>query len=112
MRHIATKMVFAVMVLSALPSLLLAGKLICPDTLDDSHHRDVMATSAPEIKVRANSQEDGRHWSEIIKPLTQKAIKLAKTQRSTAIEDGVEHGCPSSQVYVGQLMPVPDKPSG
>jgi hypothetical protein len=95
-----------------LPTLALAEKLVCPDTTDDLHHRDVMATSAPEIKVLAKSQEDTRRWTEIVRPLTQKAMKMAKIQRATLIEDGVEHGCSMPHVYVGRILPNSDMSSG
>jgi len=112
MRQVAIKMVLAALLMTSGSALVMAGQLMCPDTSDSSHTREVMATSSPEIKVRAGSQDDSHRWAEIVKPLTQKAIKLAKAQRTTQIEDGIEHGCNSMEQYVGQILPVPDKPSG
>jgi hypothetical protein len=89
-----------------------AGTLNCPDTPDAVHVRDVMATSAPEIKVRSASKEDGKRWSELTRPLVVKAIKQAKTQRSDLIQEGVEQGCTTPQIYVAQIVPASAKPSG
>jgi hypothetical protein len=86
--------------------------LTCPDSGDELHHKDVLATSAPEIKTRAANQGDSALWAKIVKPLTQKAIKLAKDQRAVGIEDGVEHACTSPQTYVAQIVNVPDTTSG
>jgi hypothetical protein len=71
-----------------------------------------VATSAPEVKVRASSQGDSHRWSQITKPLVQKAIKLAKAQRATTIEDGIERACQAPEQFVAQLLPVPERPSG
>jgi len=95
-----------------MPAAALAGKLICPDTLDDAKHREVMATSSPEVKVRASAQGDSKRWLEVIRPLTQKAVKQAKTQRAELIQQGIEHSCTLPQQYVGQIIPVPDRASG
>jgi hypothetical protein len=89
-----------------------ASTLSCPDTTAPARHQEVMATSAPEIKARTASEDDSHRWTQIIKPLAQKAIKLAKEHRAAVMEDGIEHACESPQVYVGQILPVPDKPSG
>jgi hypothetical protein len=91
---------------------LFAGTLNCPDTPDAVHVRDVMSTSAPEIKVRAATKEDAKRWAEITKPLILKAIKQAKTQRSDLIQEGVEQGCVAPQLYVAQIVPASAKPSG
>jgi len=89
-----------------------AAKLMCPDTLTDDKTREVMATSAPEIKVRASAQNDSQKWMEVVRPLIRKAAKLAKEQRSKIIAEGVENSCSAPQQYVGQTIPVPDKASG
>jgi hypothetical protein len=89
-----------------------AGRLQCPDSPDGIHTRDIVATSAPEIKASQASKDDTTRWNKIIHPLTLKAIKLAKAQRASVIEDGIEQSCPANLVYVAQLLPFPDKPSG
>jgi hypothetical protein len=89
-----------------------SGTLNCPDTPDAVHVREVVATSAPEVKVRAALQNDSKKWQEIVRPLTQKAIKSAKTQRSVLIQEGVEKSCTSPQLYVAQIVPASAKPSG
>ena len=98
--------------LSVVPNLSIGAKLMCPEAPEDSHRKEIVATSAPEVKVRANAQDDSRRWAEIVKPLTQKAIKAAKAQRAIAIQEGIEHGCPSNQTFVGQFVPAPDRASG
>lgn len=89
-----------------------AATLMCSDSSNDLHHREVMATSAPEVKARATSEDDEAHWAKIVRPLTLKAVKLAKIQRAAAIEDGIEHSCSSSEQYVAQIIPVPNQVSG
>ena len=89
-----------------------ANKLSCPDSDDDLHAQESTATSAPEIKLSKASPEDGHRWAKAVKPLTIKAIKLAKAQRASAMEEGIEHNCPSPQIYVGQLNPLSAQGSG
>ena len=98
--------------LVAVASNLWAGRMQCPDSADGIHPRDILATSAPEIKVGQASKDDEARFSKITRPLTLKAIRLAKAQRAAAIEEGIEQSCPSNLVYVAQLVPFPDKPSG
>src|SRR5579871_4056808 len=91
--------------LAVMPAMVLAANLFCPDSPSDVHYRESTATSAPEIKVRTSSQEDGHQWSKLIRPLKIKATKLAKDQRAIAIEEGIEHNCTSpSQIYVAQMI--------
>ena len=35
-----------------------AANLSCPEAQDQLHHRDIMSTSAPEVKVSASAQDD------------------------------------------------------
>lgn len=89
-----------------------SSKLSCPDSVDAIHQKEVMATSAPEVKVRKSAQNDGKSWGDIVRPLTIKAIKLAKKARSEQIQHGIETSCMTGQVFVGQIVPLGDKPSG
>lgn len=89
-----------------------SSKLSCPDSVDAIHQKEIMATSAPEVKVRKTAQNDGKLWIETTRPLTQKAIKLAKKARSEQIQNGIETSCMAGQVFVGQIVPLGDKPSG
>jgi hypothetical protein len=89
-----------------------ADRWICPDTSVATHHQDVVATSAPEIKVRKDSQIDEHRWAAIVKPLTQKALKQAKAERAQSIEDGIEHMCSAPEQYIAQIIPVGEKISG
>ena len=85
---------------------------ICPDSGNDLHHREVLATSAPEVKVRTTIQDDSAAWVKTLKPLTTKAIRLAKEERSKAIQEGVERSCNAPQTYVAQIVNVADTASG
>jgi hypothetical protein len=96
---------------SLLPGLLSASRLECPDAIDNSQRKEIVATSAPEVKVRTSHQNTDRWW-EITKPLTRKAIKLAKEQRAEAIAQGVENLCKLPDHYVAQIIPYPNRPSG
>lgn len=89
-----------------------AGDWVCPDTGNDLHHREVLATSAPEIKARSGAPDDSSVWAKTVKPLTTKAIRLAKEARSKAIEDGIEHSCSAPQTYVAQMVNAADTSSG
>ncbi len=89
-----------------------AGEWVCPDSGNDLHHREVLATSAPEAKVRSAVQDEAAAWAKTVKPLTAKAVKLAKEERSKAIEDGIEHSCSAPQTYVAQLVNAPETASG
>jgi hypothetical protein len=107
-----SKWMFYVGLVWFVPTVALGGTLVCPDSLDDMQGRDVMATSAPEVKVRATTQNDGKRWAEIVRPLTVKAVKQAKAQRAMLMQEGIEKACPSNQYYVGRLIPVPERVSG
>ena len=89
-----------------------ASEWMCPETSNDLHHRQVLATSAPEIKVRSATQDVSASWVKTLKPLTTKAIRLAKEERSKAIQDGIERSCIAPQTYFAQLVNVPDTASG
>jgi hypothetical protein len=81
----------------ALPLRGWARTLECPEG-DALHHAEATATSAPEVKVRA-----GADIRATLKPLTQKALRLAREQRAAAMQRGIEEACPAPQVYVGEV---------
>jgi hypothetical protein len=97
---------------TALPNPGFAVKLDCPDTLTDDKTREVMATSAPEVKVRASAQGNYQKWQEVVRPLVRKAAKQAKEQRSKILSEGIENSCTAPLQYVGQIIPVPERASG
>lgn len=94
------------------PGFSLGEKLVCPDVATYDKAKEVMATSSPEVKVRASSQNDSRRWLEIIRPLIQKAAKQAKMDRSKIMQEGIEKYCPAPEIYVGQIIPVEGKATG
>jgi len=77
-----------------------ARQLECPDG-DALHHAEATATSAPEVKMHAGS--DLHTASPQIKPLAQKALRLAREQRAAAMQRGIEEECPAGQTYVGEI---------
>src|SRR5690349_15134361 len=55
---------------AVLPGWAGAGRLMCPENPNDVHHREILATSAPEVKARAALQDAGGHeWSKFVHPL-------------------------------------------
>ncbi len=83
-----------------------AARMQCPDAPDQIHAREITATSAPEVKLRTRLQDDSSGWKAAVRPLISKAVSLAKAERAASIESGVENGCKSPQIFIGQLTPT------
>jgi hypothetical protein len=88
-----------------------ASTIVCPDLPDTTHRREIVATSAPEQKVRLHAPESSR-WGEITRPLIRKAIKQAKAMRAKQITGQIDTVCDLPKQYVAQLIPAAGKASG